>query len=127
MSILDQVAERLPRISYRPATIRQLFVLRLAQKLGEPAAVEHYAELARKHNDETLLLAYRHTLNHGHPPRDLGRKFHEELTKTREQNINGENCKDEESRLLAIKVERRSIALAVFIGTRLDYHDVRHL
>jgi hypothetical protein len=28
---------------------------------------------------------------------------------------------------MAIKVERRSVAVAVFVGNRLDYHDVRHL
>ncbi len=130
MSILDQVAERLPRISFRPATARQLFVLRLAQKLGEPSAAEHYAEIARQHSDETLLLAYRRTMNHGHPPRDLGRKFHEELAGIRERAFGSErngNGKADDSPFLSIKVERRSVAVAVFVGTTLDYHDIRHL
>ena len=129
-SILEKVAEKLPRISFRPATMRQLFVLRLAQKVGEPAAIEHYVELARRYNDETLLLAYRHTLNHGHPPRDLARGFHEELVRTREQEPARDRSHDdldEIGRFLAIKIERRSIAVAVFVGTTLDYHDIRHL
>ena len=35
--------------------------------------------------------------------------------------------RSEDDSLLAIKVERRSIAVAVFVGNKLDYHDVRHL
>src|SRR5436190_16991964 len=67
VNILDHVTVKRPLAWFRPTTVRELFVLRLAQKLGEPAAAEHYAELARRHSDETLLLAYRRTINHGHP------------------------------------------------------------
>jgi hypothetical protein len=122
MNILDQMAVKRPLAWYRPTSVRELFLLRLAQKLGEPAAVEHYAELASGHSDETLLLAYRRTLNHGHPPRDLGRSFHVELASAKAQNGH-----DKPGGLLAIKVERRGIAVAVFIGSKLDFHDVRSL
>lgn len=122
MSILDQMTVKRPQSSFRPTTVRQLFVLRLAQKLGESAVAEHYAELARCHSDETLLLAYRHTFNHGHPPRDLARNFHVALASAKEQ-----ESEDQTERLLAVKVERRSIAVALFVGTRLDFHSVRHL
>jgi hypothetical protein len=122
MSILDQMTVKRPQSSFRPTTVRQLFVLRLAQKLGEPAVAEHYAELTRSHTDETLLLAYRHTFNHGHPPRDFARHFHVVLASTKEQ-----KSEDQTDRLLAVKIERRSIALALFVGTRLDFHGVRHL
>lgn len=122
MRILDHMAVKRPQAWFRPSTIRELFVLRLARKLGEPAAAKHYAELAQEHSDETLLLAYRRTLNHGHPPRDLGRSFHVELASAKEQPDHAQT-----DRLLAIKVERRSIAVAVFIGSKLDFHDVRHL
>jgi len=111
-SIFDRLAVRRPLAQFRPTTVRELFVLRLAQKLGEPAAAQHYAELARGHR----------TLNHGHSPRDLGRSFHVELASAREQNGHAHT-----ERLLAIKVERRSIAVAVFVGSTLDFHDVRHL
>jgi hypothetical protein len=122
MRILDQMADKRPQAWFRPSTVRELLVLRLAQKLGEPAAVQHYAELARGHSDEILLLAYHRTLNHGHPPRDLGRHFHVELALAKEQPDHAQT-----DRLLAIKVERRSIAVAVFVGSNLDFHDVRHL
>jgi hypothetical protein len=120
--ILDQMTVKRPLAWYRPTTARELFVLRLAQKLGEPAAIQHYAELASKYNDETLLLAYRKTLNHGHPPHDLARAFHTELAAARRQ-----DDRSQTGGLMAIKVERRCIAVAVFVGTRLDFHDMRTL
>src|SRR3977135_3341201 len=122
VNILDQMAVKQPLSLHRPTTARDLFVLRLSQKLGEPTAAEHYAELARAHSDETLLRAYRRTLDHGHPPRDLSASFHVELAAAKEQN----GHHDETDRLLSIKVERRSIAVAVFIGQTLDFHDVRN-
>ena len=122
MSILDRVTRERPRVQFRPTTVRDLFILRLARKLGEPVAAKHYAELAGEHSDETLLLAYRRTFNHNHPPRDVGRQFHAELASAREQHAHVHT-----GRLLAIKVERRSIAVAVFVGSTLDFHNVRHL
>jgi hypothetical protein len=122
VTILDQMAVRRPQASYRPANVRELFVLRLAQKLGEPKSAEHYAELANSHSDETLLLAYRRSMNHGHPARDLARSFHVELASARAQGSH-----DQTDRLLAIKVERRCIAVAVFVGGKLDFHDKRIL
>ena len=105
--ILDQMTVKRPLASFRPTTARELLVLRLAQKLDEPAAAQHYAELARQNSDETLLLAYRRTLNHGYPPRDPGRTFHMELAAARRQ-----DDRPQSARLLAIKVERRCIAVA---------------
>lgn len=121
-NILDRVARERPRVQYRPTTVREVFVLCLARKLGEPAAVEHYLGSAGEHSDETLLLAYRRTFNHSQPPRDVGRRFHAELAAAREQYDHVQA-----GRLLAIKVERRSIAVAVFIASTLDFHDVRQL
>jgi hypothetical protein len=122
MRILDRMTVKRPLTCFRPTTARELLVLRLAQKLGEPAAVKHYAELARQYNDDTLLLAYRKTLNNGHPPHDLARAFHTELAALRRQ-----DDRSHASCVLAIKVERRCIAVAVFIGTRLDFNDMRTL
>jgi len=121
-SILDKVAGTRSLAWFRPTTIREVFVLRLAHKLGEPAAAEHYADLAGEHADETLLLAHRRTLKRGQLPRDLGRNFHVELAAAQEQSDHART-----ERLLAIKVERRSIAIAVFVGSKLDFHDVRNL
>src|SRR5581483_10769131 len=122
MRILDQMTAKRTLTWFRPTTEREFFLMRLAQKLGEPAAVEHYAELARQHNDETLLLAYRKTVNQGHLPQDLAAAFHRELASIRRQ-----DDRSHADRVLAIKVERRCVAVAVFVGTRLDFHDMRTL
>jgi hypothetical protein len=128
MTILNQLAARRPQTSFRPTSVRALFVLRLARKLGEPAAAAHFADLARKHSDETLLLAYSRILNHGHPPRDLGRAFHDELANTREQDsAASRNGNGGPTSFVAVRIERRRVAVAVFVGTRLDFHDIRHL
>lgn len=121
-NILDRLARRRPRVQYRPTTVRDLFGLRLAQKLGEPAAAEHYAELADEYSDETLLLAYRKAVDQSPPACDLGRRFHSELASAREP-----QAPIQTGCLLAIKVERRSIAVAVFVGSTLDFHDMRQL
>jgi hypothetical protein len=61
-------------------------------------------------------------MNHGHPARDLPRSFHVELASARAQ-----VGQEQTDRLLAIKVERRCIAVAVFVGQKLDFHDKRTL
>lgn len=122
MSILDQIAVKPAATVFRPASPGELFALRLAQKLGEPAAISHYLDLAARYSSEVLLAAFRRAMNGGSPPSDLARRFHSELSiSTR----NGYPHRTE--RLLAIKVERRSVAVAVFVGSRLEYHDVRQL
>lgn len=121
MSILDQVARRRPQAVHRPATVRELFVLRLAHKLGECQAVTHYAELARDRSDETLLYAFRKAST-GTDPGGVARRFHAELACA-----GNRSDQSPSGWLLAIKVERRSIAVAVFAGPRLDFHEVRQL
>lgn len=122
MNILDKVAGRRPLSWFRPKTVRQLMVLRLAQKLGEPAATEHYAELVTGHSDETILHAYRRVRHRAHATSELGRRFHQELSAAKSRDYHGRT-----ERLLAVKIERRSVAVAVFLGSTLDFHDVRHL
>ncbi len=128
MSILKTPAARPVLSSFQATTERALFILRLARKLGDPDAASHYADLARDHNNETLLVAYRRTMKCGHPPKDLGRRFHEVLARVPEQRLgSGRNGSGDMGPFLSVKVERRSIAVAVFVGTKLDYHDIRHL
>src|ERR1051326_6238735 len=101
MNILDQVAMKRPLAGFRPTNARELLILRLAQKLGEPSAAEHYAQLAAERSVETLLLAYRRAMNHGAPPRDIAKRFHVELAAAKDQEE-----RSREERLLAVKVER---------------------
>jgi hypothetical protein len=123
MSILDKVAGRRPRAWFRPTTVPELFALRLAQKLGEPSAAEHYADLIREHSESALLQAYRQAVRQRSPIGSLGRHFHVELASAKERPSHSPYS----GRLLAIKVERRVIAVTVFAGSTLDFHDSRHL
>ncbi len=94
----------------------------LARKLNDAECTAHYAALAETYSEETLLLAYRRALKSNSASGDIARRFHTEL-----KTIGGHSLAQAPVRLLAIKVERRSIAVAVFIGNRLDDSQVRHL
>ncbi len=118
-SLLDQFKPR--TAGFRPSTPKDLFALRLAQKLGDAPAAQHYVELADSYSEGHLLNAYRRSVrtkeNH-----DRGRLFHQELERTP-----GNGSHDQQDSLLSIRVERRTIAAAVFRGQHLEYADSRQL
>jgi len=120
-SILDRVAAG-AYSTFRPQTIRDFFALRLAQRLGDAPAARHYVQLTDERSEEQLLVAYRRML--AHPPHsgDLARAFHVAL-----EHVNGQGVRLQSDRLLSAKVERRSVSVAVFIGTELDYTQTRQL
>jgi hypothetical protein len=99
----------------------ELFALRLAQKLGDGAAAQHYATLLGQYSEGLLLVAYRRTIRSGQHA-DLGRRFHVELKHARPNGSNGNGA-----RLIAVRIERRSVAAAVFHGDQLEYTQVRQL
>jgi hypothetical protein len=106
---------------FRPKTTTDLFALRLACKLGDSAAASHYAQLASQYSEARMLTAFRRTIaiREG---QGLGKRFHRELENVRFDNSNGNGA-----HLIAIRVERRSIAAAVFHGQNLEYCQVRQL
>jgi len=117
-SVLDQY---IPKTSaFRPATARELFGLRLAQKLDDVSAFRHYLDLVDSYPESQLLSAYRRALRNGHS--DRARQFHAELRR-----IHSNGHSDPGSRLISIRIERRTIALAVFDGTHLEHTDMRQL
>ncbi len=118
-SLLDQY--RPTTTELRPATTTDVFALRLARKLSDTPAARHYVELTADNTEAQLLSAYRRTLR-ANGPADLGRRFHVELRRT-SPNSNGEIS----SPLISIRVERRTVAAAVFHGTHLEYVDARQL
>ena len=122
ISILDRVARRRATNRFRPNSAQQFFALRLAQHLGEPEVASHYAELGARHSQDTLLAAYRRAVAHGHPSGDLGRRFHAELA-----SLTARDPQVRTERLMAVKVDRRSVAAAVFVGDQLDFSEVRCL
>lgn len=109
------------KAGFVPATIQDLFALRLAQKLDDSSAAPHYAVLVTEHSVDRLLLAYRRAIRNVQNG-GLGRRFHAELERTHSNGHNG--CTPS---LISIRVERRAVAGAVFRGDHLEYADSRQL
>ena len=107
--------------AFRPKTLAELFGLRLAQKLGDANAASHYARLASDHPRAQLLAAYRRAVDAA-SGEDLAARFHVELKKTPGNGGNGRG-----SKLMAVRVERRSVAAAIFQGEQVEYTQVRQL
>ena len=106
---------------FRPRSPADVFALRLAHKLGDAAAAQHYAMLVASHSESHLLVAFRRTVKSGQHS-SLGRRFHMELERAHSDGQNGDATK-----LLAVRVERRSVAAAIFHGGQLEYTQVRQL
>jgi hypothetical protein len=106
---------------FRPNTVSEFFALRLAQKLDDAVAVRHYVSLLEGQTASQLLVAYRRAIQAGRN-RDLGRQFLLEVNSLR-----GNGHHDPHSSLIAIRVERRTVAAAVFNGLHLEYADSRQL
>jgi hypothetical protein len=116
-SLLDQYIPT----AVRPGTARQLFALRLAQKLGDAVAARHYVGLSDSYSEGQLLSAYRRAVReNGHG--ELGKRFHAELAQ-----IRGNGHHDHPASLLAIRIERRTVAVAIFNGDHLEFADSRQL
>lgn len=117
--ILDRFV--IPTTDFEPATLSEMFALRLAQKLGDARAVRHFVTLASSYPAGQLLCAYRRALRAG-ANGDLGRRFHSELERTRPDGHH--LC---QPGLIAIRIERRAVAAAIFHGDHLEYTDARQL
>lgn len=118
--ILDRFVPSKP--AFRPKTQTELLALRLAQKLGETQAVRHFVSLAGNYSETQLLSAYRRTLQ-AEPAGELGRRFHLELQQI---HTNG-SSNGQSTNLMAVRVERRSVAVVIFHGTHVEYAQVRQL
>ena len=123
MTILDEVAKSAAQIRYgqfRPATTQEFFALRLAAKLGDAGAAQHYAELADKFSQGQLLAAYARALPSNIDP---ARRFHVEL-----ESLKGRNGGDQGlNPLAAVRVERRAVGFAILRGDHLVHADARQL
>lgn len=115
--ILDRVAKShapLTPAQFRPATPQQFFALRLAGRLHDAAAVQHYVELCNQHTESQLIIAHRKTIQSS--ARDLAQTFHRQLARLGKSG-NGLS----ETDLAAIRIERRAVAVAIFRGRSLKY------
>jgi len=122
--ILDRIAgSHAPGVQqpFHPASPDEFFALRLAERLNDAAAVLHYIELCNQYSTGGLLTAYRQTMKSG--AHDLTAAFHARLARLG-TNGNGASRRD----LAAIRIERRAVAVAIFVGGHLKYPPIaRHL
>jgi hypothetical protein len=118
---MEPILEKFKVSAFKPRTVSDLLALRLAWKLGDSSAASHYAQLVSRHSEAQLLTAFRRTILVKRE-QDLGKRFHVELERVGSDVSNGNGA-----HLIAIRVERRSIAAAVFFGQQLEYCDLRQL
>src|SRR5689334_23322885 len=91
VGILDRVAQSALSRSYNqfhPTTQRDFFTLRLAEKLNDAHSAQHYADLAERHSEASMLTAYRRARSAG-SQRDMARRFHAELERLNGRNRSG--------------------------------------
>jgi hypothetical protein len=117
--ILDRFVA--PRTSFQVRTLQEFFALRLARKLDDAPAVRHYVSLADTYPEAQLLCAYRKA-RRAEGPVDLGRRFHVELERTHSNGYQNGYVSQ-----ISIRIERRTVAAAIFYGGHLEYSDSRQL
>jgi hypothetical protein len=117
--ILDRFV--LPTTSFEPRTIEELFALHLARKLNDAAAVRHYVSLVDAHSEGQLLCAYRRA-KRTDALANLARRFHVELERTRANGSYQHHVNQ-----ISIRIERRTVAAAIFRTGHLEYSDSRQL
>ena len=116
-NILDQVARSSSSARYsqfQPSDQEEYFALRLAQKLDDAEAANHYVELVGRYSQAQLLTAFRRAKAVGSHS-DPARSFHAELKR-----LEGRTGDDSPiRRLAAIRIERRAVAVAILEGEHL--------
>lgn len=100
---------------FLPSSPDEYFALRLARGLGEPEAAQHYAILASQYTQQKLLCAYRQAISGEDSGKTPARIFHDYLAGI----PFGGNSAIAQPRLMAVRIERRCIAVGMFAGTHL--------
>src|SRR5581483_1345910 len=119
-SLLDRF---LPNTTaFRPGTVSELFALCLARKLNDATAARHYVTLLDTCTRGQLLSAYRRSIGAGDNA-EPARRFHAELQRSH----GGNGYHDRLGSVISIRIERRTVALAVFQGEQLEHVDTRQL
>src|ERR1700722_3708157 len=101
-NILNRIASSL-HSRFHPTSPDEYFALRLATRLGEPAAARHYSLLVSEYTPERLLCTYRHARFAGERNGEPARRFHKYLSA---HPAHGGNGRLPPSKLLAVRVER---------------------
>lgn len=106
--------------SFRPRTVRECFALMLATKLNDVEHVADYVKLCTEYPRGKLLSAYHRTIRSDQYPATI-EQFREDLESPTS------TFDDDETKLIAVKAERRTISIAGFTGDRLDFTNILHL
>src|ERR1700733_752815 len=118
-NILDQIQhDRAQYSDFEPAAPHEYLGLRLATRLGDAAAGRHYAALAEEYSEGHLVFAYSRAIAIQNLFQRL-KRFHQELEAHRCQEMN----QPPKSRLIAVRIDRRAVAVAILHGDRLHYVD----
>jgi len=79
-NILDRVAH--PSTGcFRPKTVSEFFALQLARKLEDVERLHTYLVLVWTYSEDSLLQAFKKTVNHTNKKLRLAERFHAELSK----------------------------------------------
>jgi hypothetical protein len=126
MKILERVAKTsaqgLTLAQFRPTTQREYVALQLARRFSDLSAVRHYAEIAPRYGIGQLLRAYSQTIK-AKAGTDLRERFHVELERAGDQS----GTRFSKQRLIAIRIERRAVAVSVTTGKQLEHVQLREL
>jgi hypothetical protein len=120
MSILDQIEQSRSR-GFVPESPDEFLALRLAVRLGEPEAAQHYLMLVSQYPQEFILGSYRWAKRRQGSGRPLGKLFHEAISQQTA------SLRPQIQRTVAIAVERRHVSGAVFLGAHLEDVRTKHL
>lgn len=117
-TILDRF-DAAPEV-FRPRSVPECFALALAKRLGDVRNISQYVKLCGVHSRGKLAAAYQKTVSGGQHPAQV-EQFREDLAG------NLAEVEIDDSKVLALKVERRTVAVAGFTGDRLDFTRILHL
>lgn len=115
--------ERTRLSPFLPSSPDEYFALRLARGLSEPEVANHYAILASQYSQHKLLCAYHRAISAKHSTKTPAKIFHEYLDSIPPGGSNG----IARPKLMAVRIERRCIAVGIFTGTHLDGFRARAL
>jgi hypothetical protein len=120
-SILNRISAAF-RSSFEPTNPDEYFALRLANKLGQPAMARQLSFLAAEHARPKIISAFNRSFEAALAQGEIARHFLSELTSEIRSATSVPNHP-----LVAMRIERRAIAAAVFNGPHLETVRIRHL
>lgn len=120
VGILDQIQKSTAHLA--PRSVEEFVGLQLAKRLHDEGWTRSYLVLASRHPLPTIVAAYHATRRAAVAPQSLREYFHASLER--------QHCPDTRMRrtpLISFRIDRRAVAVAVFVGMSHEYSQVREL